>query len=251
MRQTSEDRRLAARILLEIGAVQLRPEAPFTLTSGRLSPVYVDCRKIISHPRARDQIMDMGVRLIKDRIGSLDVIAGGETAGIPFAAWLAERLDLPMIYVRKQPKGFGRMAQIEGDLDQKSRVLLVEDLATDGGSKVGFVNALRQAGAQIDHIFVVFHYGTMPESRAVMRNLGVELFDLVQWEDVLSQGLADQMFDAEMADTIRGFLDHPDAWEALESNPVKGDPYGHLPVLMPGRENFWACVRLDRPSVRP
>ncbi len=213
---SQEDRRIAARILLEIGAVQLRPEAPFTLTSGRLSPVYVDCRKIISHPGARDQIMDMGVRLIKERIGggSLDVIAGGETAGIPFAAWIAERLDLPMIYVRKQPKGFGRMAQIEGDLDQKSRVLLVEDLATDGGSKVGFVNALRQAGAQIDHIFVIFHYGTMRESRSVMENLCVELFDLVQWDDVLAQGLANQVFDADTAATIRRFLDDPDAWAA-------------------------------------
>ncbi len=221
MIQTPEDRRAAARILLEIGAVQLRPEAPFTLTSGRISPVYVDCRKIISHPQARNRIMDMAVRLIKDRIdmGSLDVIVGGETAGIPFAAWIAQRLDLPMVYVRKKPKGFGRMAQIEGDLDHNSRVLLVEDLATDGGSKVGFVNALRQAGAQIDHIFVIFHYGTMPESRVVMGDLGVTLFDLVQWDDILAQGVVDQVFDLEMAATIRRFLDDPDAWAARQPKP--------------------------------
>src|SRR3546814_10136010 len=87
---------------------------------------------------------------------SIDCIAGGETAGIPFAAWIAERLGLPMLYVRKKPKGFGRDAQIEGAFREGSRVLLVEDLATDGGSKLNFVDAIRRAGAEIAHTFVIF-----------------------------------------------------------------------------------------------
>ena len=104
--------RTAARILIEIEAVLFRPDDPFIFTSGRASPVYVDCRRIISFPRARRKLMDMGLELIAEEIGyeSLEAIAGGETAGIPFAAWIADRMALPMLYVRKKPKGFGRDA---------------------------------------------------------------------------------------------------------------------------------------------
>ena len=89
-------------------------------------------------------------------------MAGGETAGIPFAAFLAALAKKPMIYVRKQPKGFGRMAQIEGDLKPGKRVLLVEDLATDGGSKLVFIEALKKAEAKVTDCFVIFHYGIFP-----------------------------------------------------------------------------------------
>ena len=131
----SESARTTAATLMEIEAVLFRPDDPFIFTSGRASPVYVDCRKIISFPAARGRLMDLAVDLIRREIGdAVDVVAGGETAGIPFAAWIAERLDLPMIYVRKKPKGFGRNAQIEGSFAESARVLLVEDLATDGGS---------------------------------------------------------------------------------------------------------------------
>ena len=147
-----------ARMLLEIKAVLFRADDPFTLTSGMKSPVYIDCRKIISFPRMRSQMMDYGKTVIMNEVGyeSLDALAGGETAGIPFAAWLAERTGLPMQYVRKKPKGFGRDARIEGDISEGQRVLLVEDLTTDGGSKVSFVEALREAGAEVAHTFVIF-----------------------------------------------------------------------------------------------
>ena len=118
-RTLGERGRATAEILLDIEAVLFRPEDPFVFTSGRASPVYVDCRRIISFPGARAKLMDMAVDLIRHEIGTehLDAVAGGETAGIPFAAWIAERLDLPMVYVRKQPKGFGRNAQIEGTFE--------------------------------------------------------------------------------------------------------------------------------------
>ena len=148
--------RSVARMLLEIEAVLFRADDPFTLTSGMKSPVYIDCRKIIAFPRMRAQMMDYGRTVIMNDIGyeSLDAVAGGETAGIPFAAWLAERTGLPMHYVRKKPKGFGRDAQIEGYLKEGSRVLLVEDLITDGGSKVRFVEALREHGVDPSRIEV-------------------------------------------------------------------------------------------------
>src|SRR5215213_2018718 len=129
---------ITARILLETQSVLFRPDDPFTFTSGLRSPVYIDCRRLISFPRARRKLMDLAAELIERTSGfeSLDAIAGGETAGIPFAAWIADRLSLPMLYVRKQPKGFGRNAQIEGEVKEGQRVLLVEDMTTDGGSKV-------------------------------------------------------------------------------------------------------------------
>ena len=129
----------------ERAAVLFRPEDPFTFTSGLRSPVYIDCRRLISFPRARTKLMDLGAELIERHAGyeGLDAIAGGETAGIPFAAWIADRLSLPMLYVRKQPKGFGRNAQIEGELRDEARVLLVEDLASEGTSKLNFVRAIR------------------------------------------------------------------------------------------------------------
>src|ERR1700726_1497120 len=155
---------VTARILLETEAVLFRPDDPFTFTSGLRSPVYIDCRRLISFPRARRKLMDMAAELIERRTGyeCVDAIAGGETAGIPFAAWFADRLMLPMLYVRKQPKGFGRGAQIEGQLNEGQRVLLVEDMTTDGGSKVNFCKALRAAGATVDHCFVFFYYDIFP-----------------------------------------------------------------------------------------
>ena len=142
--------RLTAGMLLEIDAVHFRTDPHYTFTSGWASPVYIDCRKIVSFPRARRMVAEAAAATVLREIGfeSVDAVAGGETAGIPFAAWIADQLDLPMLYVRKKPKGFGRDAQIEGDLQEGSRVLLVEDLATDGKSKVNFVEALRTAGAR-------------------------------------------------------------------------------------------------------
>jgi orotate phosphoribosyltransferase len=205
---------IVAGILLEIEAVHFRPDDPFTLTSGRLSPVYIDCRKIISFPRARAKVTELAAELVGREIGfeSLDAIAGGETAGIPYAAWLAERLALPMLYVRKQPKGFGRGAQIEGELKTGQRCLLVEDLATDGGSKVNFINAIRAAGGVIAHALVVFHYGIFPQSVSTLGDLGVKLHGLATWWDVLEMASATGRIDAAGQAKIRAFLDDPEGW---------------------------------------
>jgi orotate phosphoribosyltransferase len=165
-----------ARILLEIKAVNFRPEEPYTFTSGWKSPVYIDCRKIISFPRARNRICDLAVEKIGRHIGfeTIESVVGGETAGIPFGAWIADRMMAPMAYVRKKPKGFGRNAQIEGEVPVGKQTLLVEDLTTDGASKIRFANALRDAGAICDHTFVVFYYGVFPGSFEQMKAMGPE-----------------------------------------------------------------------------
>ena len=208
--------RTAAKTLLDIEAILFRPDQPFVFTSGRASPVYVDCRRIISFTEARNRLMDLAVDLIRETTAEHppEVIAGGETAGIPFAAWIAERLDLPMIYVRKKPKGFGRNAQIEGTFHEGARVLLVEDLATDGGSKLNFVEALRGAGAEVTETLVVFHYGIFPQSMRLLADRGVRLLGLCTWWDALALVEDSGYLDAGGVAEVRAFLEDPDGWSA-------------------------------------
>ncbi|MEO0392289.1 MAG: orotate phosphoribosyltransferase [Pseudomonadota bacterium] len=205
---------LSARTLLEIEAVLFNAEEPFTFTSGKKSPVYIDCRKIIAFPRARRLLMDFAVaNLVRDiGVERIDCIAGGETAGIPFAAWLADKFDLPMCYVRKEPKGFGRMAQIEGDLKEGARTLLVEDLTTDGGSKVRFVEALRKAGADVTDTFVIFHYGIFDASLDTMAELEIRLHSLTTWWDVLKVARDDKWLDSKTVQVVEDYLKAPVTW---------------------------------------
>ncbi len=205
-----------AKILLEIRAVHANLATPFKLTSGRLSPVYIDCRRIISFVRARRALMEMAEAIILSEIGfeQIDAIAGGETAGIPFAAWLAERLMLPMQYVRKKPKGFGRNAQIEGSLDEGQRLLLVEDLTTDGLSKRNFCTALRHAGAHVHHVFVLFYYGLRPDAHSIFEEINVQLHALATWRDVLSVARTLHYFDSATLSEIEKFLAAPAQWSA-------------------------------------
>ncbi len=205
---------ITARILLETRSVHFSPDKPFTWTSGRKSPVYIDCRRLISFPRARAKLMDLGTELIHRRVGfeSIDAVAGGETAGIPFSAWIAERMTLPMLYVRKQPKGFGKNAQIEGQFADGDRILLVEDLASEGTSKLNFVRAIRAAGGVIAHTFVVFHYGIFPSSLTSLAAEGVALHALATWHDVLVEADRQGSFTPEQYQAIKSFLDAPDAW---------------------------------------
>lgn len=207
---------LTARALLEVKAVHFDAEHPFVFTSGWHSPVYIDCRKLIAYPRLRGTLMDFATSVILRHVGfeSIDTIAGGETAGIPFAAWIADRLMLPMQYVRKKPKGFGRNAQIEGHVVDAARTLLVEDLTTDGRSKVNFCNALRKAGATVDHAFVIFHYDIFPESRRVMKEMNINLMALATWWDVLKEAKAGNYFDPKTLQEVEGFLHEPAQWSA-------------------------------------
>ena len=205
-----------AKRLIEIAAVNFRPEEPYTLTAGWASPVYIDCRKVISFLEARRHIIRLGVELIDADVGrdAFDLVAGGETAGIPYAAWLSEALDRPMLYVRKKPKGFGRNAQIEGDMAEGAKVLLVEDLATDGGSKIVFIDALRAAGAEVTDVFVVFFYGAFPGAEETMAKAGVKLHYLCDWWDVIAAAEAGGYFSKEAIAGVRDFLADPVGWSA-------------------------------------
>ena len=204
---------LTAKMLLEVDAVVFNAEKPFIFTSGWASPVYIDCRRLISFPRLRQTIIDFGASVILREAGfeAFDAVAGGETAGIPFAAWMADRLMLPMQYVRKQPKGFGRDAQIEGHLEEGQRILLVEDLTTAGRSKINFCEALRTAGAEVNHVFVVFHYGIFPDEE-IFRGMKVSMHSLANWFDVLDAAKNGSFFDSKTLDEVEKYLNDPVSW---------------------------------------
>jgi orotate phosphoribosyltransferase len=208
--------RTVARMLLEIEAVHFRADQPYTFTSGLASPVYIDCRKLISYPRVRSALMDFAASLVFRSVGfeQFDVVAGGETAGIPFAAWLSDKMGLPMVYVRKKPKGFGRNAQIEGSLSEGARVLLVEDLTTDGGSKLKFAEAIGHAGAKVSDTFAVFYYDIFPETPAKLEAAGMRLHYLATWWDVLKVCREEQRFDAATLTEVERFLKAPIAWSS-------------------------------------
>ncbi|MGH1446426.1 MAG: orotate phosphoribosyltransferase [Cognatishimia sp.] len=207
--------RLTARMLLEIKAVNFNTQEPYILASGLPSPSYIDCRKLISYPRIRSTLMDFLTVTTMRNAGfeAFDNIAGGETAGIPFAALVAERMALPMTYVRKKPKGYGRNARIEGAMSEGERVLLVEDLTTDGGSKLSFVDAIRETGATCGHTAVIFYYDIFPETKKTLGDHGVELHYLCTWWDVLAEARAQNAFDEATLSEVETFLKDPRAWQ--------------------------------------
>lgn len=207
--------RLTARMLLEIKAVNFNTEEPYVLASGLPSPSYIDCRKLISFPRIRSTLMDFMTVTVMREAGfeAFDNVAGGETAGIPFAALVAERMELPMTYVRKKPKGYGKNARIEGAMKEGDRVLLVEDLTTDGGSKLSFVDAIRDTDAKCAHTAVIFYYDIFPETMTTLGDHGVALHYLCTWWDVLKEARAQKSFSQETLAEVERFLKDPRAWQ--------------------------------------
>jgi len=203
-----------ARLLLESGAVHVTTGKPFVLRSGWASPVYVDVRRLISSVSGRNVLVDAALSVVRHRIGvqHVDAIAGAETAGVPYAAWLADRLSLPLLVVRKKPLGFGRNAQIEGAVEPGARVLLVDDLTTDGQSKLNFCKAVRDSGLVLEHVLSIFYYDTFAESRRTMKELGVAMHALATWQDVLAEARTSTVLSADDVEKVQDFLLHTSEW---------------------------------------
>ena len=176
-----------ANLLLSIGCVNIDFKKQFTLTSGKKSPVYVDCRKLISFPKERELIINEMSKQIKSKYkNNSTIIAGGETAGIPYSSFLCQKMKYPMIYIRKSPKGFGKGKLIEGEFKKNTQSILVEDMATDGGSKLHFIRALRQNELKVKDIYVVFYYGIYPKAKKNISKMKVNLNYLTSWRDILT-----------------------------------------------------------------
>jgi orotate phosphoribosyltransferase len=212
-----------AKILIETKSILFNTEQPFTYTSGRVGPVYIDCRRLISFPKERKILMNHGAELLKTNIGldKIDVLAGGETAGIPYAAFLSQLLDLPMTYIRKKPKGVGRLSQIEGVFEEGQRTVLIEDLQNYGQSSGIFIEAIRQAGGVINDLFVLFQYGISDIPAQNMKNLGIEVHTLTNWWSALETAKQNNYFDAKTLSEVEAFLNDPVAWSV--KNGGKGE----------------------------
>lgn len=207
-----------AEMLLRTEAIQVYREKPFVFVSGRISPVYIDCRKVLSFPEERDYIVTELAKKAETAIGlaNIDVVAGGETAGIPYASFVSMLIKRPMIYIRKQPKGYGGTKQIEGILEAGKRVVLVEDLITDGLSKLRFNIGIRAAGAKMTHCLCVFDYASdrlhQHEGRDNLAKNGIVLEVLANWDDVLDTGLGKSYFSENASQQIVDFLTDPENW---------------------------------------
>lgn len=203
-------RATVAHMLLDAGCVTMQGDEPFRLPSGWATPVYMDCRRLISFPTIRRALLSQGLAQLR-AAGALDgvqAIAGAEASGIALAAWMAEALDLPLQYVRKKPRG---LQQIEGVLAAGTRVLLVDDLMAAGQSKTTFLGALDQAQAVVRDLFVVFDYNTFA-ARPLLAQRQVRLHALADWGDVLAAAQARQAFPAAQLEALARFLDQPSAW---------------------------------------
>ena len=177
---------ITAEILLDLKCINFSPKKQFKLTSGKKSPIYCDCRRLISFPKEMKTITNLAVKKIKslNNLKKISNIAGGESAGIPFATLIASKLNLPMTYIRKEKKKFGKNSQIEGVIRPKENVILVEDLMTDGGSKLRFFQALENAKCQTKALFVIFNYGII-EKNFIFKKKKISLISLTNWSAVL------------------------------------------------------------------
>ena len=203
---------IIAEKLIDIESVKFSFENHFTLTSGLKSPVYVDCRKIISFIDERELIMNEALSYFEKNKIQFDLVAGGETAGIPYAAIISEKIKKPMVYVRKKPKGFGQNQQIEGHFKEKEKAILIEDLATDGGSKVVFVEAMRKAGLIVNDIFVIFYYDIFNLENSVLSKLNVNIHSLCTWKDIISVIEKKNIYKENDIKNLKKFLSNPDDW---------------------------------------
>ncbi len=204
--QLAED---LARMLLEIKAVSIAgSENLFTWVSGIRSPIYCDNRITISYPIVRTAIAGGFARLIREGFPGADVIAGTATAGIPHAAWVAQELEKPMVYVRSTPKGHGKGNQIEGRLEQGSKVILIEDLLSTGGSSLKAVEALQDAGAEVVAVLAIFSY-QFPEVQTRFEAAGIPFQTLTDYGVLLPLAASLGYVKEEEIEVLRAWSSNP------------------------------------------
>ena len=198
---------ITAEILLNLKCINFSPKKQFKLTSGKKSPIYCDCRRLISYPKEMKTITNLAVKKIKSlkNLKKISNIAGGESAGIPFATLIASKLNLPMTYIRKEKKKFGKNSQIEGVIKPQENVILVEDLMTDGGSKLKFFEALENAKCDTKALFVIFNYGII-EKNFKFKKKKISLISLTNWNAVLKVARKKKIINEKDIMIINDFL---------------------------------------------
>lgn len=207
----SDSSTIVAKTLLELKAVTLNPSKPFRYASGILSPVYTDCRVLIGYPEERNQIRDLYIEAIKNSGVQFDVVAGTATAGIPHAAWIAEKLNLPMIYVRGKAKDHGKENLVEGPLEKGQKVIVIEDLVSTGESSINSVNAIRNIGGEVSHVFSIITYGIGKGSETFKEN-NLELVSLTTFKDVVEEAKNMNYLAQEETQIVLDWITDPKDW---------------------------------------
>ncbi|WP_270993132.1 orotate phosphoribosyltransferase [Listeria seeligeri] len=197
--------------LLEIKAVFLKPNDPFTWASGIKSPIYCDNRLTLGFPKVRQFIAAALAEKIKEDFGDVDVIAGTATAGIPHAAWVSDLLDLPMVYVRSKAKEHGKGNQIEGPISKGQKVVVIEDLISTGGSSLKAVEALEQAGVEVLGIAAIFTYG-LEKGNKLLAEAGTKLVTLTNYDELIEVALTKNYVSKEDMETLKEWKQNPETW---------------------------------------
>lgn len=192
-----------AQILLELGAISLNLKQPYRYASGILSPVYTDCRVLMAYPDKRRTIRDLYIDAIHKSNITFEVIAGTATAGVPHAAWIADKLNLPMVYVRGKAKDHGKENLMEGIIKQGQKAIVIEDLISTGESAINSVNAVRQAGGEISYVFSIITYGLAQADKNLAEN-NLKLISLTDFNQVVTQA---QIINQISKDEVSAILD--------------------------------------------
>ena len=203
-----------ARKLLEVKAVKLQPANPFTWASGWLSPIYCDNRKLLSFPEVRTMVKLALTHMVMERFPQADVVAGVATGAIAQGALVADELNLPYVYVRPKPKDHGMGNQIEGEMPEGARVVVVEDLISTGGSSLKAVDALRRAGAEVVGMVASYTYG-FPVAEEAFRQAGVELLTISDYEHVVAEAVATGYIKADDEQLLRQWRQNPAEWKGV------------------------------------
>ncbi|WJQ11671.1 orotate phosphoribosyltransferase [Geobacillus stearothermophilus] len=197
--------------LLQIGAVALQPNEPFTWSSGLKSPIYCDNRLTLAYPDVRRTIADGLAELIRTHFPEADLIAGTATAGIPHAAWVSERLELPMCYVRSQAKAHGKGKQIEGKAEPGQRVVVIEDLISTGGSSLAAVRALKEAGCEVLGVAAIFTYG-LEKAKQAFAAENLPAYTLTDYNTLIETAVRLGAVSEHDLATLRKWRENPEEW---------------------------------------
>ena len=200
-----------AGLLLNINAVQINPTQPFCFSSGLYSPIYCDNRLLISYPEHRQTVCQAFADIIDEQQLTPEVIAGTATAGIPHAAWLAERLQRPMIYIRSSAKSHGKQNQIEGKLSSHQQALLIEDLISTGQSALNAIDAIRAQQAKVSHCLAIVQYG-FEEAISAFNQTNTQLISLTDFNTLITVAIEQQRLTEADADLCRQWHRNPQQW---------------------------------------
>ncbi|NMM51431.1 orotate phosphoribosyltransferase [Paenibacillus aquistagni] len=200
-----------AKHLLNIKAVALRPNEPFTWTSGIKSPIYCDNRLTMSYPEIRNAVAEGFAALIRELAPDAEVIAGTATAGIPHAAWAAEKLNLPMAYIRDKAKGHGKQNQIEGMIKEGQKVVVIEDLISTGGSSLKAALAVKEAGAEPVAVLAIFSY-QLDKAVQAFEEAGIPLHTLSNYSALIEAALEMKVIEESDLSVLRAWREDPSTW---------------------------------------